>query len=107
MSFLYLAALVLSLTGMVLLDRRYRLSFWADARAAAVTLIISVTFFLAWDIAGVFNGIFFRGTTQWMTGLLVADEVPVEEVFFLTLLTYLTMNVFGALRRRESRGTTT
>ena len=31
--------------------------------------------------------------------LLVAPEVPLEEVFFLTLLCYLTMNVYGALTR--------
>lgn len=31
-----------------------------------------------------------------MTGLLIAPELPIEEVFFLTLLSYLTMNLYGA-----------
>ncbi len=99
MSFGYLIALGVSLAGMVLLDRRFRLSFWADARRASIVLITGVAFLFVWDLAGVANGIFFRGETPWMTGVLVAPEVPLEEVFFLTLLTYLTLNVFGAIRR--------
>jgi ABC-type glycerol-3-phosphate transport system permease component len=47
-------------------------------------------------------GVFFRGETSFMTGLQVAPEVPLEEVFFLTLLCYLTMNVYGALDRRPA-----
>ena len=36
-----------------------------------------------------------------MTGLQLAPELPVEEIFFLTLLCYLTMNLFGLRGRRE------
>lgn len=105
MSFLYLAALVISLTGMVMLDRRFRLFFWVDARRASVVLLVGVLFFLAWDLAGINAGVFFRGTGQWMTGLQLAPELPIEEVFFLTLLCYMTMNVYqAALRWVTSRG---
>ncbi|MFM9877603.1 MAG: lycopene cyclase domain-containing protein [Rhodoglobus sp.] len=96
MPFLYLAALAVALTGMVLLDRRFGLFFWATPWRALIVLVVGLAFFLAWDIAGVGLGIFFRGETSFMTGLQVAPEVPVEEVFFLTLLCYLTMNVYGA-----------
>jgi hypothetical protein len=34
-----------------------------------------------------------------MTGILLAPELPIEEVFFLTLLSYMTMNVFSALTK--------
>jgi lycopene cyclase domain-containing protein len=95
MSFVYLTALAVSLTGMVLLDRRFHLSFWADARRSAIALVLSVVFLLAWDFGGVANGIFFRGESTWMTGVLVGPEIPLEEVFFLALLSYLTLNVFG------------
>ena len=95
MTFLYLLALLIALTGMVVLDRRFRLFFWRDARRAGIVLVAGVVFFLAWDLAGVGGGIFFRGETSFMTGLQVAPEVPIEEVFFLTLLCYLTMNVYG------------
>ena len=92
---LYLLALLTALTGMVVLDRRFHLFFWRDARRAAIVLVAGLVFFLVWDLAGVGGGIFFRGETSFMTGLQIAPEVPVEEVFFLTLLCYLTMNVYG------------
>jgi lycopene cyclase domain-containing protein len=98
-SFVYLAALLVSITGMVVLDRRFRLFFWADTRRAAVVLGAGVVLFLVWDLLGIGLGIFFRGQTPFMTGVLVAPEVPVEEIFFLVLLCYLSMNVFGAASR--------
>ena len=107
MGVLYLLALAVALTGMVLVDRRFRLFFWADAPRAAIVLVVGVAFFLAWDIAGIGLGIFFRGGTSFMTGVLIAPELPIEEVFFLTLLCYLTMNAVGAaslaVGRREAR----
>jgi lycopene cyclase domain-containing protein len=99
MSLLYLAALLLALSGMVVLDRRFRLFFWVQPRRAALVMFVGVAFFLVWDLAGVGLGIFFRGETAFMTGLQLAPELPVEELFFLTLLCYLTMNAFGWLRR--------
>lgn len=108
MTLLYLAALLVALFGMVMLDRRFQLFFWRDARRAAVVLVVGVLFFFAWDLAGVGGGIFFRGETSFMTGLQVAPEIPLEEVFFLTLLCYLTMNVYGAASTlRSTSGKTT
>jgi lycopene cyclase domain-containing protein len=99
MSFLYLAALLVSLTGMVLLDRRHSLFFWVESRRATIVLITGVLFFLVWDLTGISNGVFFRGEGPWMTGIQLAPELPVEEVFFLTLLCYMTMNVFSAISK--------
>ena len=96
MGILYLAALLVSLTGMLLLDRRYGLFFWRDARRAAIVLLLGVTFFVVWDLVGIGAGVFFRGDTVFMTGLQVAPELPLEELFFLALLCYLTMNLVGA-----------
>lgn len=92
-----MVALAVALTGMVLLDRRFRLFFWKDARRAAIVTIVGVLFFLGWDLAGIRLGIFFRGETTFMTGIQLAHELPIEELFFLTLLCYLTMNAFGAI----------
>ncbi len=100
MGILYLLALMIALTGMVLLDRRFRLFFWRSARRATVVLVVGVLFFLAWDLSGIGLGIFFRGETPFMTGLVLAPELPIEELFFLTLLCYLTMNLFGFLTQR-------
>ena len=99
MTWLYLAALLFSLLGMVMLDRRFRLFFWADARRAAIVLPAGVLFFLLWDFAGIGLGIFFRGPSELVTGLVVAPELPIEEIAFLTLLCYLTMNVFAGMTK--------
>lgn len=92
----YLVALAVSIAGMVLLDRRFGLFFWRDGRRAAIVLPLGVVFFLVWDLGGIALGIFFRGQTDFMTGLLIGPELPIEEVFFLTLLCYLTMNAYAA-----------
>jgi len=114
MGLIYLAALLVALTGMVMLDRRFRLYFWADARRAAIVTVVGLAFFVTWDLFGIGLGIFFRGETAFMTGLQVAPELPVEELFFLALLVYVTMNLYAAVGRlmssskrtlRQARGT--
>lgn len=103
MSFLYFVALVVALVGMVVLDRRFRLFFWRDARRALIVLVVGVAFFLCWDLAGIGLGIFFRGETNFMTGVQLAPELPLEEPFFLALLCYLAMNLYGYLAGRVAR----
>jgi lycopene cyclase domain-containing protein len=98
-NFLYLAALLVSLTGMVMLDRKFALFFWADALRASIVLTVGVVFFLLWDSTGIAAGVFFRGEGPYMTGLVIGPELPIEEVFFLTLLSYMTMNVYAAISR--------
>ncbi|GIG30699.1 lycopene cyclase domain-containing protein [Cellulomonas marina] len=99
MGVLYLTALVLSLVGQALVDHGYRTFFWRDARRAAVVMAVGLAFFLTWDVAGIATGIFFRGSTDLMTGVLLAPELPLEELFFLTLLCWSTMNVWGLMTR--------
>lgn len=101
MSALYLVALLISLGCMVLLDRRFSLFFWRDARRASIVLLSGVLFFLLWDLAGIGLGIFYRGESPFLIGLHLAPELPIEEVFFLALLGYLTMNVYGAFTRPQ------
>lgn len=99
----YLGALLISLAGLAALDRRYRLAFWADWRRAGACVLVGVVLFLAWDVAGLALGIFARGGSPHMTGLLLAPELPVEEAFFLALLCYNTLLVWLALDRRARR----
>ncbi|MBI5162112.1 MAG: lycopene cyclase domain-containing protein [Micrococcales bacterium] len=101
----YLAGLVVSLVGMVLIDRRWKLLLWRDARRGILVLAIGVVFLLVWDVVGVGAGVFFRGPSTLLLGIQLAPEVPLEEPFFLALLCYLTMNLYGALDRRRARPT--
>lgn len=103
MSVLYLLGLLVSITGMVVLDRRFGLFFWRDLRRAAIVFVVGMALFLTWDLIGIEAGIFFRGETQILTGLQLAPELPVEEVFFLTLLIYSAMNLFGAAEIVQAR----
>lgn len=103
MGLIYLGALLVSLFGMVVLDRRFGLFFWRDARRAGIVFVAGMVFFLLWDAAGIASGIFFRGETSVMTGVLLAPELPLEELFFLALLIYSAMNSFGALARLRER----
>jgi len=102
MPFLYLFALLVALTGMVLIDRRSRLFFWRDARRALIVMVIGLVFFLGWDLAGIGLGIFFRGETTFMTGVQLAPELPIEEPLFLALLCYLAMNLYGYFVSRRA-----
>ena len=100
MSGLYLGALLISIAGMVAIDVRQRLFFAVAPARAAIVLGLGVAFFLVWDVAGIDLGIFFRGNPGLLTGILLAPELPLEELFFLTLLCYLTMNLYGFFARR-------
>lgn len=95
----YLGALAVSLGGLAVLDRRFRLAFWADWRRAALTVGLGVAGFLLWDVAGLVLGIFARGESPWMTGLLLAPDLPVEEAVFLTLLCYNALLVWRGAER--------
>jgi lycopene cyclase domain-containing protein len=101
-SLVYLGVLLVSLAGMVVLDLRFRLFFAVTPVRAAIVLVVGIAFFLVWDLAGIGAGIFFRGNPGLLTGVLIAPELPLEEVFFLALLCYLTMNAYGWLTRRRS-----
>lgn len=103
MSFLYLATLLVAITCMALIDHRFRLLFWRDARRAAIAIILGVTFLLAWDFFGIGLGIFFRGETAIMTGVLLAPELPLEEPFFLVFLCYLIMVLITGIDHLRGR----
>ena len=99
MTFAYLAILLVSIVGMVALDGKYKLAFFRDLKTSAVTMVLGVAMFTAWDDMGIRLGIFFRGSGQWMTGLQLFPEYPIEELFFLILLNYLTLNILEFARR--------
>lgn len=104
MSPIYLLCLLAASACMVLVDRRWRLFFWRDARRAAWVLVIGVALLLVADVAGIALGVFSRAPTWAMTGIVLGPELPLEEPLFLAFLAYLTMNlvaIFERLPRRE------
>ena len=99
MQYAYLIGLVFSIIGLALFDWRFKLGFSTNRKAATLATVLPLIFFLLWDGAGVALGIFFRGETSHLTGLVIAPELPVEELFFLFLLNYSTLTVFIAIKR--------
>ena len=97
MNVLYLTGLLVALAGMVVLDLRFRLFFRVAPVRAAVVMVAGIGFFLVWDLVGIGLGVFFRGNPQLLTGVQLAPELPLEELFFLALLCYTTMNLFAVL----------
>jgi lycopene cyclase domain-containing protein len=92
--YLYLIALLFSILGVGLLDWTHKVALFVDAKATMFAVALSVAVFLVWDIVGIANGIFFRGDAPHLSGLLLAPELPVEELFFLILLSYNTLVVY-------------
>ena len=90
----YLVLILLSLTGLAVLDRRFRLAFWVDARRTTVILVVSILFFLLWDMNGIARDVFAKGGSDALVGWDVFPELPVEEFFFLTLLSYCALILF-------------
>ncbi|NYD65915.1 lycopene cyclase domain-containing protein [Agromyces atrinae] len=96
--FVYLGCLLVSIASMGLIDYRYRLVFRASPARAAIVIAVGVAFFVAWDLTGIATGVFYRGETSFMTGVLVAPELPLEEIVFLTFLCYLTLILANGVR---------
>jgi lycopene cyclase domain-containing protein len=104
----YLLALVAVLGCMAATDHRWRLFFWADARRAWAVFAVGFAFFLVWDLVALELALYERGRSEYMTGIEVAPELPLEELFFVAFLPYLTMVLHGLLVRlvgaRETGG---
>jgi len=95
----YLLALLISIFGMVIIDRKYKLAFWEDRIRTLSVLFISIIVFIVWDLLGIKLGIFFSGSSEYMMPHFIVNQFPIEEIFFLILLTYSTLNIYQIGRR--------
>lgn len=93
MNFIYLGTLLISIAGLAAIDFRHKLAFARNAKAATIAIGIPYLIFLSWDAAGIATKIFFKGESKYLTGVMIAPEFPLEELFFLFLLCYCTLVV--------------
>ena len=103
MEFLYVGGLLFSLTGMALLDWRYKLAFWFNAKRTALTLACAIPFFILWDFMGIFLGIFKHGNSPYSLPFTIFPEFPLEEFIFLFLLTYCALVIYNGVSKWRSR----
>lgn len=94
MQWLYLLALVLSIGGVAALDRRFNLAFWYDRRRTMLTLGVSTIVFVLWDLLAIRLGIFIHGNSEYSLPFTLLPEFPVEEIFFLFLLSYSALSLY-------------
>lgn len=100
MMWIYLTSLCTSIAGLALLDRRYSLAIWHDTWRTVLTIATGVGLFVVWDLIGISLGIFFHGGSELTLPLRLAPQFPVEELFFLTLLCYVTLLIYRSLEKR-------
>lgn len=94
MQYSYLVALIISFVGMIIIDKRFSLAYYFDRRATVLSIIAGVSLFVVWDIIGIVRGIFFSGQSQYMSGIYLGPEFPIEEIIFLTFLCYFTLIIY-------------
>jgi lycopene cyclase domain-containing protein len=102
-SFFYLLALLISILGLVGIDKRHSLALFRYPLPTLVSISVAVIIFLIWDVIGISLGIFFRGGTIYLSGLLLGPELPVEELFFLILLSYNTLLAYQFFAKRGDK----
>lgn len=80
---LYLAAILGSLAGVALLDRRLRLGIWS--RPTLVAILVVEAAFLAFDLLGAARG-WFATNTDWVIAYW-PPGIPPEEPLLLAFIT--------------------
>ncbi|MBG6084600.1 lycopene cyclase domain-containing protein [Zhihengliuella flava] len=103
----YLLILVALIGCMALLDARFRLVIWDRPLRGVLALALGTAFFLLWDLQAIHHGIFLHRASPLMTGVMLSDQLPLEELFFLIFLCYQTLILFtGTQRLLDQRRTT-
>lgn len=102
----YLLILLVLIACMVLLDAKYRLFIFASPLPASAALLGGTGMFLLWDVIAIDQGIFLHRDSKLMTGIMLGDQLPLEEAFFLFFLCYQTMVLvtgYQAFRTHRAR----
>jgi lycopene cyclase domain-containing protein len=99
MMWFYLIALLVSIGGLLLIDRRLKLAFWNDKKRTAITIGVGMAIFIVWDLLGIHFGIFFHGGSEYTLPIRILPEFPIEELFFLFLLCYTALLFYLGLSK--------
>jgi len=93
---LYLAAILVSLAGMVVIDRTQRLGILGRRLLVAI-VVVEVAFLLVFDVLGAGRG-WFASNPEYVVAIL-PPGIPPEEPLLLAFLAYFTLVVQGLARR--------
>lgn len=98
----YLATLLISLAGLTTLDYKYKLAFFGLRRRASICIGVALIAFFAWDALGIALGIFLHGNSRFSLTFVLFPQFPLEEIFFLLLLCYVSLLSYVGIKRRYS-----
>ena len=99
-SFAYLGVILLSMAGMLAIDRRFRLGLLGRPLLAALVAVEAS--FLAFDLIGSARG-WFESNPDYVIGI-IPPGIPPEEPLLLAFLTMFTLVVFRLAGRRTREG---
>ena len=102
MQWLYLAGLIIAIGCLVIVDYKFKLAFFYQWQRTLMTLLVAIWLFIVWDIFGIKLGIFFHGDSQFSLPIRIIPEFPLEELFFLFLLTYATLLIYRFVQKRRA-----
>lgn len=103
MHWFYLIGLIIGITGMAVIDWRYKLAFWLDAKRTGLTMACAIAVFILWDFFGIFLNIFSHGNSSYSLPFTLAPEFPLEELFFLALLCYCALVIYNGVGKWRTR----
>lgn len=103
MEWSYLIALLVSIAGLIIIDRRWKLAFWHNSKQTGFTVGIAVLIFIVWDFLGISLGVFFHGGGPYSLPFRLAPEFPIEEIIFLFLLSYSALIIYRGVQLWRSR----
>lgn len=102
MQFFYLIALIVIIVCLILVDKKFSLAFFYRLKQTAMTLALSIWLFIVWDLFGIKLGIFYHGNSLYSLPFRIVPEFPIEELFFLFVLTYSTLLTYRLITKWRS-----
>ena len=103
MQWFYLLGILIGITGMAIIDWRYKLAFWRNAKQTWAVVLTTMAIFILWDFFGIALGIFIGGQSPYQLPFSLAPHFPLEELFFLFLLGYCTVVIYRGMSQWRSR----
>jgi lycopene cyclase domain-containing protein len=97
----YITAILLTIFCLGLIDYRFKLCWFAYRQRAFRAIAIAWLGLIIWDILGIWQGIFFSGSSKYTTGIYVAPELPIEEFFLLIVIVYTPLLIWTFLRGKR------
>lgn len=99
----YGTALLGALFCMGLIDFKHKFAWFKDRRRTLRTIVPAILIFTLWDIAGIAAHIFSDGDGKFRSGFELGPHFPVEELLFLTLLTYTALIIWCSVTVRQAK----